>query len=72
MATAEAEVLAAVAATRGPTGESTAIRQVVSLIEQVAIHESSVLVLGESGTARKWWPGPSITPARVATGPSSP
>jgi sigma-54 dependent transcriptional regulator, flagellar regulatory protein len=53
MATAEAEVLAATAATRGPTGQSSAIRQVVSLIEQVAVHDSSVLVLGESGTGKE-------------------
>jgi sigma-54 dependent transcriptional regulator, flagellar regulatory protein len=53
MATAEAEVLAATATTRGPTGQSSAIRQIVSLIEQVAIHESSVLVLGESGTGKE-------------------
>jgi sigma-54 dependent transcriptional regulator, flagellar regulatory protein len=53
MATAEAEVLASLAIPRGPTGQSGAIRQVVSLIEQVAIHESSVLVLGESGTGKE-------------------
>ncbi len=53
MATAEAEVFADLAAHRGPTASHTAIRQVVSLIEQVAIHESSVLVLGESGTGKE-------------------
>jgi sigma-54 dependent transcriptional regulator, flagellar regulatory protein len=53
MATAEKEVLAGINATRGPTGQSSAIRNVVSLIEQVAIHESSVLVLGESGTGKE-------------------
>jgi len=53
MATAEQEVLAAVSASRGPTGQSAAIRQIVSLIDQVAIHESSVLVLGESGTGKE-------------------
>jgi sigma-54 specific flagellar transcriptional regulator A len=53
MATAEQEVLAGISAVRGPTGQSSAIRSVVSLIEQVAIHESSVLVLGESGTGKE-------------------
>jgi sigma-54 specific flagellar transcriptional regulator A len=53
MATAEQEVLAGLNAVRGPTGQSSAIRHVVSLIEQVAIHESSVLVLGESGTGKE-------------------
>ncbi len=53
MATAEVEVLNGITAARGPTGQSGAIRQIVSLIEQVAIHESSVLVLGESGTGKE-------------------
>jgi sigma-54 dependent transcriptional regulator, flagellar regulatory protein len=53
MATAEQEVLAGINAVRGPTGQSSAIRSVVSLIEQVAVHESSVLVLGESGTGKE-------------------
>jgi sigma-54 specific flagellar transcriptional regulator A len=53
MATAEQEVLADIRAVRGPTGQSSAIRTVVSLIEQVAVHESSVLVLGESGTGKE-------------------
>jgi sigma-54 dependent transcriptional regulator, flagellar regulatory protein len=53
MATAEAEVFTGITANRGPTGQSGAIRQIVSLIEQVAIHESSVLVLGESGTGKE-------------------
>jgi sigma-54 dependent transcriptional regulator, flagellar regulatory protein len=53
MATAELEVYSAISAARGPTGQSGAIRQVISLIEQVAIHESSVLVLGESGTGKE-------------------
>jgi sigma-54 specific flagellar transcriptional regulator A len=53
MATAEQEVLAGISAVRGPTGQSSAIRSVVSLIEQVAVHESSVLVLGESGTGKE-------------------
>jgi sigma-54 dependent transcriptional regulator, flagellar regulatory protein len=53
MATVEKEVLAGIAAHRGPTGQSDAIRQVNALIEQVAIHESSVLILGESGTGKE-------------------
>jgi sigma-54 specific flagellar transcriptional regulator A len=53
MATAQEEVFAGITAARGPTGQSGAIRQIVSLIEQVAIHESSVLVLGESGTGKE-------------------
>jgi sigma-54 specific flagellar transcriptional regulator A len=53
MATAESEVLAEVTAHRGPTGQSAAIRQVVSLIDQVAAHESGVLILGESGTGKE-------------------
>ena len=36
-----------------PTGKSRAIRDVLTLIGQVAAHESSVLVLGESGTGKE-------------------
>ena len=36
-----------------PTGNSAAIRDVLTLISQVAVHESSVLVLGESGTGKE-------------------
>ena len=53
MATAEQEVLAGIAAHRGPTGQSQAIQQIQSLIAQVAGHESSVLILGESGTGKE-------------------
>jgi sigma-54 dependent transcriptional regulator, flagellar regulatory protein len=52
MATVESEVLAD-APRQGPTGNSAAIRQILSLIEQVAEHDSSVLVLGESGTGKE-------------------
>jgi sigma-54 dependent transcriptional regulator, flagellar regulatory protein len=52
MATVESEVLAD-APRHGPTGNSAAIRQILSLIEQVAEHDSSVLVLGESGTGKE-------------------
>jgi sigma-54 specific flagellar transcriptional regulator A len=38
---------------RIPTGTSLAIRDVVSLIRQVAAHDSTVLVLGESGTGKE-------------------
>jgi sigma-54 specific flagellar transcriptional regulator A len=38
---------------RIPTGSSVAIREVVSLIRQVAAHDSTVLVLGESGTGKE-------------------
>ena len=38
---------------RMPTGTSLPIRDVVSLIRQVAAHESTVLVLGESGTGKE-------------------
>jgi sigma-54 specific flagellar transcriptional regulator A len=53
MATAEKEVLAAITAYRGPSGQSDAIRQVNALIDQVSAHESSVLILGESGTGKE-------------------
>jgi len=36
-----------------PTGNSLAIRDVLTLISQVSVHESSVLVLGESGTGKE-------------------
>jgi sigma-54 specific flagellar transcriptional regulator A len=36
-----------------PTGNSAAVRDVLTLISQVAAHESSVLVLGESGTGKE-------------------
>jgi len=38
---------------RLPTGTSTLIRDVISLIRQVAAHDSTVLVLGESGTGKE-------------------
>ena len=41
-----------VAGVTRPTGNSAAIREVLTLIEQVAPHESSVLVLGESGIGK--------------------
>ncbi len=41
------------AAARLPTGNSPAIREVISLIRQVAGHHSTVLILGESGTGKE-------------------
>jgi sigma-54 specific flagellar transcriptional regulator A len=38
---------------RLPTGSSPAIREVISLIRQVAEHDSTVLILGESGTGKE-------------------
>src|ERR1700755_3587022 len=38
---------------RLPTGTSVQIRDVISLIRQVAAHDSTVLVLGESGTGQE-------------------
>src|SRR5579862_1552268 len=38
---------------RLPTGVSIPIRDVISLIRQVAAHDSTVLVLGESGTGKE-------------------
>jgi sigma-54 specific flagellar transcriptional regulator A len=38
---------------RLPTGSSPAIREVISLIRQVADHDSTVLILGESGTGKE-------------------
>src|SRR5688572_26790985 len=38
---------------RLPTGTSGAVRNVISLIRQVAEHESTVLILGESGTGKE-------------------
>jgi sigma-54 specific flagellar transcriptional regulator A len=49
---APSEITAA-AATRLPTGNSTAIREVIALIRQVAGHDSTVLILGESGTGKE-------------------
>jgi sigma-54 dependent transcriptional regulator, flagellar regulatory protein len=46
-------VNAASASARIPTGTSLAIRDVISLIRQVAGHDSTVLVLGESGTGKE-------------------
>ena len=53
MSTAEELVRADIVTHRGPTGDSPAIRQVLSLIGQVAAHDSSVLILGESGTGKE-------------------
>jgi sigma-54 specific flagellar transcriptional regulator A len=36
-----------------PTGQSAAIQSVVQLIRQVAAHDSSVLILGDSGTGKE-------------------
>ena len=41
------------AAVRLPTGSSAAIREVISLIRQVAAFDSTALVLGESGTGKE-------------------
>jgi sigma-54 dependent transcriptional regulator, flagellar regulatory protein len=41
------------AAVRLPTGNSTAIREVIALIRQVAAFDSTALVLGESGTGKE-------------------
>jgi sigma-54 specific flagellar transcriptional regulator A len=38
---------------RLPTGTSAAIREVISLIRQVAEHDSTALILGESGTGKE-------------------
>ena len=38
---------------RLPTGTSKAVRDVISLIRQVADHDSTVLILGESGTGKE-------------------
>ena len=38
---------------RLPSGESAAIRNVVKLLQQVAAHDASVLILGESGTGKE-------------------
>ena len=40
-------------AVRLPTGGSSAIRRVINLIRQVAVFDSTVLVLGESGTGKE-------------------
>ena len=40
-------------AVRLPTGGSSAIRRVIGLIRQVAVFDSTVLVLGESGTGKE-------------------
>ena len=58
MATIESEVFGVAndrptLAVSGPTGSSRAIRDILTLISQVAAHESSVLVLGESGTGKE-------------------
>ena len=41
------------AAVRLPTGTSVAIREVIALIRQVAVFDSTALVLGESGTGKE-------------------
>src|SRR5690349_697304 len=41
------------AAVRLPTGTSSAIRDVIALIRQVAAFDSTALVLGESGTGKE-------------------
>jgi sigma-54 specific flagellar transcriptional regulator A len=41
------------AAVRLPTGNSAAIREVIALIRQVAVFDSTALVLGESGTGKE-------------------
>jgi sigma-54 specific flagellar transcriptional regulator A len=50
---AEQEVRVPVSTHQGPTGQSPAIRQILALINQVAVHDSSVLILGESGTGKE-------------------
>jgi sigma-54 dependent transcriptional regulator, flagellar regulatory protein len=50
---APAEVTAAAADARLPTGNSPAVGEVIALIRQVAAHDSTVLILGESGTGKE-------------------
>ncbi len=47
----------------GLMGRSRASNGMLELIERVASSDTSVLLLGESGTARSWRPRPSMTPA---------
>ena len=42
-------------------GNSESIRQIYSLVEQVAPSSASVLITGESGTGKEWWPAPFTT-----------
>jgi sigma-54 specific flagellar transcriptional regulator A len=42
-----------IAPVRMPTGRSPAIRETIGLIRQVAVHDSNVLILGESGSGKE-------------------
>ena len=53
-------------------GESVQIRRIKDLIGRIAATNSSVLITGESGTGRKWSPGPSMSRARSLPVRSSP
>jgi transcriptional regulator with GAF, ATPase, and Fis domain len=52
-------------------GQSAALRQIISQIELVAPTDASVLVLGETGTARKWSRTKFIAAASAKDGPAS-
>ena len=52
-------------------GRSRAIRDVLVMVDRAAPSRSTVLITGESGTGKDWWPAPSITPARARKSPSS-
>ena len=50
---APSEITSTAASARLPTGNSAAIREVIGLIRQVAVHDSTVLILGDSGTGKE-------------------
>jgi len=45
-----------------------ALLQVLRQIDRIAPTDSTVLICGETGTGKNWWPGPSMIVARAATG----
>ena len=53
-------------------GSSTAMQQIYKMIGQVASTEVTVLLRGESGTGRDWWPGRSIITAGGRASPFYP
>jgi len=52
---------------RNIIGDSEGMQRVESLIHKVSDADTTVLIQGESGTGRNWWPGPSISTAQGLT-----
>jgi DNA-binding NtrC family response regulator len=64
------EALAARSQFENIIGQSPQMRALFKLVETIRYSSATVLIQGESGTGRSWWPRRSTTAARATTSPS--